>query len=224
MPRSAAPTRFRLASSFRQSLDCLMRPAARLTFAEPLRRAWWVANEKSLLHLGDDLAGYFELCADPVDAVGVQPDDRLSHGDRWIELIRDRDPVLAMESSLCEPAANLAPKARIMRPLALNMPAKAGPAVAGGGIIDADDPQVLEPSARPPEQQAGDGRLVFRSVNGQVQRRKRVGDHAIRALGTSGLVHDRRRDRRETIDQLEEQYAATVGELLAAKAIDRKAK
>src|SRR6202158_4982008 len=139
MPRSAARPRSRLPSSFRQRLNCLMWPAIRLTCGESLRRTWRVAKEKSLLHLRDDLTRYFKFCADPVDPVGVQPDRRLSDDSGWIELIRDGHPVLAPETSFSEPAADLAPKSRLVRALALDAPANARPAVPGGGGVGTDD-------------------------------------------------------------------------------------
>src|ERR1700737_1194451 len=116
MPTSAARTRSRLPPSFRQRLNCLMWPAIRLTCGESLRRTRGVANEKSLLHLRDDLTRYFKFCADSVDTVGVQPDRRLSDDSGWIELIRDRHPVLAPETAFSEPAPDLAPSPRPRRP------------------------------------------------------------------------------------------------------------
>src|SRR3977135_4381982 len=142
MPRSAGRTSSLLPSSFRQSLSRPVSQPARLTCAEPRSRR--VANKKSLLHLRDHLARDFELCAHPVDAIGVQADYRLSHDARWIELIRDRHPVLSPESSFCEPAATRPPPRRVVGALALDAPAQPRAPVPARVVIDADDSQVLE--------------------------------------------------------------------------------
>ena len=81
---------------------------------------------------------------------------------------------------------------------------------------------MLQPPARQPQQQTIDGRLVLGQIHGQVQGRERVGDGPVGALRPAGLIDDRRRDRRETIDQLEQQHAAAVGELLPPELNDRE--
>src|SRR5256714_13471943 len=139
MPRSAGQTRFRLPSSFHQHVRPLSQ-AARLPCAEP--RPGRVAHEKSLLHPGDDLAGYFQIGAHPVDAVRMQANHGFGNHDRGVELIRDRHPVMPAESSLGEPTADLAPKARVMRPLALDAPAQARATGAPRAVIDAADAEV----------------------------------------------------------------------------------
>ena len=74
-----------------------------------------------MLHLGDDLTGDLEFGRDPVEAVAVQPDDRFGDHGGGVELVGDRDPVLALESTFRKPAAELPPKARRMRALATDV-------------------------------------------------------------------------------------------------------
>ena len=69
----------------------------------------------------------------------MQADHGFGDNDRGVDLIRDCHPVLAAESSLGEPTADLAPKAGVMRPLALDAPAQARATVAPRVVIDADD-------------------------------------------------------------------------------------
>jgi hypothetical protein len=116
-----------------------MSQAARRTCADPLRRPGRVANKKPLLHLRDDLARDVQLGAYPVNAVGVEPQRRLGHNGGGVELIRDRHPVLAPESSLGEPAANLPPTARIVGAFALDPPTQPGTAMLGRVVVDADN-------------------------------------------------------------------------------------
>jgi hypothetical protein len=104
-----------------------------------------------MLHLGDDLAGDFQLGRDAIDAVGVQPDDRLGDNGRWVELIRNRDPVVAAEATLCEPATDFAPRACLVRALALDAPSQARATVASRVVVHADNAQMLQPAPRQPE-------------------------------------------------------------------------
>src|SRR4030081_3675894 len=99
--------RCRLASSFHQRLNSPLSRPARPTCDEILPRR--IADEEALLHLGDNLAGDFPLGRDPVDAVGVEADDRLGDHGGWVELVRDRDPIMAAKASLREPATDFAP-------------------------------------------------------------------------------------------------------------------
>src|SRR6202022_2103502 len=111
-----------------------------------------------------------------VEAVGVQPDQRLGdHGGR-VELVGDRDPVLALETTVGEPAAHLAARARLVGTLALDAPAETGPTMPSGIVVDADDAQVLEPATRQPQQQAIDGRLLPRQADGQERWPNGAGD------------------------------------------------
>src|SRR3989442_180078 len=72
-------------------------------------------------------------------AVGVQTDGGLGDDGRRVQLVRDRDPVMAPKAALREPATDLAPRRRLMRALALDAPAEARPAMTGGIVIDADN-------------------------------------------------------------------------------------
>src|ERR1700730_10676051 len=101
----------RLASSFRQSLGSPLSQPARATCAEIFIRPWRIANEKSLLHLGDDLAGGFQLGRNPVATVGMQADARLGNDGGRVQLVRNRDPVVAAEAPFREPATDFAPRA-----------------------------------------------------------------------------------------------------------------
>src|ERR1700730_2240070 len=82
---------------------------------------------------------------------------------------------------------------------------------------------MLELSPREPQQKAVDGRLVLWEVDRQEQGCKRIGDGPVGAFGPARVIDDGRRDRREVIDQLKDQNAATMGELLPPEAIDREA-
>src|ERR1700687_6457609 len=97
MRRSVNQTACRLASSFHQRLNSPLSQPPRATCAEIVSCPRRIANEKTMLHLGDDLAGDFQLGRDAIDAVGVQPDDGLGNNGRWVELIRNRDPVVAAD-------------------------------------------------------------------------------------------------------------------------------
>src|SRR5438128_2354710 len=101
--------RSRSASSFRQLLLITENRPARPTCAEFLGGPGWVANQETVLHAGDHLAGSLQLGADPIQAIGMEPNRRLGQNGRRIELIGDRDPDLAGEPALCEPAAQLSP-------------------------------------------------------------------------------------------------------------------
>src|SRR6202022_1100480 len=111
MRRSANQTACRLASNFHQRLNSPLSQPARATCAEMLSWPRRIADEKTMLHLGDDLAGDFQLGRDAIDAVGGQPDDRLGNNGGWVELIRNRDPIVAAEATLCEPATDFPPRA-----------------------------------------------------------------------------------------------------------------
>jgi len=76
-----------------------------------------------MLHLGNDLAGDFELGADAVDAIGMQPDGGLGDDGSRVELVRNRDPIMAAEAPFREPTAGFAPRGRLMGALALDAPA-----------------------------------------------------------------------------------------------------
>src|ERR1700730_6062074 len=151
----------RLPSSFRQRLGSTLSQPARPTCAE--RFAWprRIADEKTMLHVGDDLAGDFQLGHHPVDTVRVQPDGRLGDHGRRVQLVRNRNPVVALEAPFGEPATNFAPECRLMGALALDPPAQARPALTSWIVVDADNAQMLEPAPRQPEQQAVDRRLVL---------------------------------------------------------------
>src|ERR1700704_4422991 len=165
----------RLASSFRQCLGSPLSQPGRATLAERFMWPRWSADEKTMLHLGDDLAGDFQLGHHAVDTVGVQPDDRLGDHGRRVQLIRNRNPVLALEGPFREPATPFPPRGGCVGPLALDPPAQARPALTSWIVIDADNAQMLELPPRESEQQAVDRRLVLRQVNGQEQWRKRIG-------------------------------------------------
>ena len=83
---------------------------ARPPSADLLRRLRRITYEESLLHLGDDLAGDLQLSGDTVEAVRMEPDDRLGDDRRRIELVRNRDPVLAAKAAFREPATDFAPQ------------------------------------------------------------------------------------------------------------------
>jgi len=48
-----------------------------------------------MLHVGNRLAANIQLGRDPVEAVGVQTDQRLGDHSGGITLVGDRDPVVA---------------------------------------------------------------------------------------------------------------------------------
>src|SRR2546430_1520648 len=146
MPKFVSRTRSRLAPSLRQRLRSLLSQPARPTCDNLVGRPFWFADEKTMLHLGDDLTGDLELGRDPVETVGVQPNDGLGDHGGGVELVGNRDPVLAAKSSLREPATNLAPEARRMGAFALDAPAETRPATPAGIVIDADNAQVLQPA------------------------------------------------------------------------------
>src|ERR1700686_1237574 len=129
----------RLASSFRQRLGSPLSQPARPTCAEPFVWPRWIAHEKPMLHLGDDLAGDVQLGHHAVDTVRMQPDDRLGdHGCR-VQLVRNRDPFVALEAPFREPAPDFPPECRLVGSLALDTPAQARPTVTRNIIIDTND-------------------------------------------------------------------------------------
>src|ERR1700737_1577435 len=103
MRRSVNQTACRLASNFHQRLNSPLSQPARATCAEMLSWPRRIADEKTMLHLGDDLAGDFQLGRDAIDAVGVQPDDRLGNNGGWVELIPNRGPTGAPGEKFWEP-------------------------------------------------------------------------------------------------------------------------
>src|SRR5438128_11972812 len=141
MPRSVDSMACRLGSSCRRRLGSPLSRPARPTGTDLFRLPWRIADEKTMLHLGDDLAGEFQLGRDPVDTVGVQPDDRLGdHGGR-VQLVRNRNPVVAPEAPFPQPAAHLAPPRRLMRTLPLDAPQQARPTMPLRIAGHANDPQ-----------------------------------------------------------------------------------
>src|SRR5712692_21866 len=151
----------RLPSSFRQRLGSPLSQPARPTCAEHFAWPRGIANKKTMLHVGDDLARDFQLGHHAVDTVRVQPDGRLSDHGRRVQLVRNRNPVAALEAPLCEPATNFAPQCRLVGALALDTPAQARPALTSWIVIDADNAQMLQPAPRQSEQQPVDRRLVL---------------------------------------------------------------
>jgi len=81
----------------------------RATCAEPLtsRR---IADEETMLHLGDGLTGDVQLGRDPIDAIGMQTDGGLCDDGRRVQLVRNCDPIMATKAALREPATDLAPQ------------------------------------------------------------------------------------------------------------------
>jgi len=72
-----------------------------------------------MLHCGDDLTPDVQLGRHPIEAVGVQPDHGLGdHGCR-IELVGNRNPVLALEATFREPGPDFPPEARLVGALAV---------------------------------------------------------------------------------------------------------
>src|SRR5438309_1927036 len=213
----------RLASSFRQRLGSPLSQPGRPTFGERFMWPRWSADKKTMLHLGDDLAGDFQLSHHAVDTVGVQPDDRLGDDGRRVQLIRNRNPVVALEAPFREPATHFAPRRGFVGALAVDPPAQARSAPTSWIVIDADDAQMLELPARESEEQAVDRRLVLRQVNGQEQWRERIGDRPVGAFWPARMIDDRRRDRGKAVDELRCEDTAAVCELLPAEAIDREA-
>ena len=63
-----------------------------------------------MLHLGDGLTRNVQLGGDPIDAVGMQADGGLRDDGRRVQLVRDRDPIMAAKAALREPATDLAPQ------------------------------------------------------------------------------------------------------------------
>src|ERR1700730_6742779 len=114
---------YRLASSFLQRLGSPLSQPARPTCAERFVWPRWIADEKPMLHLGDDLAGDLQLGHHAVDTVRVQPDDRLGDHGRRVQLVRNRDPVVALEAPFREPAAHFAPRGCLVSALAPDTPA-----------------------------------------------------------------------------------------------------
>src|ERR1700694_3823738 len=102
----------RLASSFHQRLNSSLSQPARATSAEIFVGPRGIANEKSLLHLSDSLARNVEFGRHPVDTVRVQPYDRLGNDGSGVQLVRNRDPVVAAKAPFREPATDFAPKRR----------------------------------------------------------------------------------------------------------------
>src|SRR6266513_280685 len=139
---------YRLPSSFRQRFSSPLSQAARPNCVDLVRRPWRVAHEKTMLHLGDHLTGDFQLRRHAIEAVGMQPDDGLGDHGGGVELVGNRDPVLAFEATFGEPGAHFPPNARLVGALTLDAPAEPGSTMAPGIVVDADDPQVLEPAAR----------------------------------------------------------------------------
>src|SRR5260370_30008653 len=114
----------RLPSSFRQRLGIPLSQPARPTCAERFTWPRGIANEKTMLHVGADLASYFQLGHHAVDTVRVQADGRLDDHGRRVQLVRNRNPVAALESPLCEPATNFPPHSGLVRALVLHAPAQ----------------------------------------------------------------------------------------------------
>src|SRR6184192_1440713 len=207
MQRSVGTTSCPSASSFRQRLLVAWSQLARPSCADLLGGARRIPDEKAMLHVGNRLAANVQLGRDG----------------GGITLVGDRDPVVAREPSPGEPGFKLPPPGCLVGTLAFDPPAKAGAAVEPGIVVDAHDAQMLEPAARKTEQQPIHGRLVLWQVDCQVQRRKGVSNAAIGALRTAHVIQECGADRGKTIDELRNQHAATVGELLAPKPVDRKA-
>src|ERR1700694_2125302 len=138
----------RLAPSFRQRLGSPLSQPARPTCAERFVWPRWIADEKPMLHLGNDLTGDFQLGHHPVDTGGVQPDDRLGDHGRRVQLVRNRDPVVALEAAFREPATNFAPRCRLVGALALDTPAQTRATPPVRIVIDADEAQMLQLSPR----------------------------------------------------------------------------
>ena len=92
-----------------------------------------------------------------------------------------------------------------------------------GTVVYAHDPQVVQASPRQAEQEAVDSGLILGQIDSQEQGRKRLGDRPIGAFGTARVVDDRRTDRGEAIDELQQQHSTAMGELLSAKPIDGEA-
>src|SRR2546422_8658013 len=138
--RFVEPTSCQLAPSFRQRLLIAWSQPARSSCADPLGRTSWIAHEKAMLHVGNRLAGNVKLGRDAIQAVGVQPDQRLGNDQRGIALVGDRDPIVSGEPSPGEPATKLAPDGRLVRAFARDAPAKAGAALEPRIVVDTDDP------------------------------------------------------------------------------------
>src|SRR5260370_29491332 len=139
MRRSVERTRFRSAANLRH-LDSPLSQVAQPPWADLLRWPRRIAHEESLLHLGDDVAGDFKSGRDPVAAIGVQPDNRFGDHRGGVELVGNRDPVLAAKTAFREPATDFAPPGRLVGALALDAPPKPGSTVPLGIVVDADDP------------------------------------------------------------------------------------
>ena len=63
-----------------------------------------------MLHVGDGLTRNLQLGGDPIDAVGMQADGGLGDDSRRVQLVWDRNPIMAAEAALREPATDLAPR------------------------------------------------------------------------------------------------------------------
>jgi len=93
-----------------------------------------------MLHVSNRLAGNVKLSCDAIQAVGVQPDERLGNDQGGIPLVGDRDPIMSGESSPGEPATKLPPDGRLVGAFALDAPAKPRAAVEPRIVVDTDDP------------------------------------------------------------------------------------
>ncbi|OLD34921.1 MAG: hypothetical protein AUI83_27655 [Armatimonadetes bacterium 13_1_40CM_3_65_7] len=93
-----------------------------------------------MLHVGNRLTGNVKLSCDAIQAVGVQPDQRLGKDQGRITLVGDRDPIVSGKSSPGKPATKLPPDGRLVRAFALDAPAKAGAALEPRIVVDTDDP------------------------------------------------------------------------------------
>src|SRR6266571_5391816 len=138
--RFVEPTSCQSAPSFRQRLLIAWSQPTRPSCADQLGRTSWIADEKAMLHVGNRLAGNIKLGSDAIQAVGVQPDQRLGHDQGGIALVGDRDPIVSGEPSPGEQATKLPPDGGLVRAFTLDAPAKPRATVEPRIIVDTDDP------------------------------------------------------------------------------------